>query len=276
MFVCKSCEKSFSKKYNLERHSSSCKGKPIIKDFKCEYCLKSYTTKGILKTHKMSCLSFYTEKANKEKLIKDRMKDKLKIQELENKLLKEQLKAAPKVVNNNITNITNNITTNNKTVNKYILLYGMEPLDLSQERFDNIIEDKYTYMTHVNCKLVTEIILKFLSNEQDKVVGLLTDESRMKIKCIDDNLKIQTLDPQTFVDLCKASKPMKNKTEEYIDKNDSEHKEGVKRGTDLRKDASMLISRLKEHKHKFLQKNKKRSLAQIEDDNGTKIIFVED
>jgi hypothetical protein len=224
----------------------------------------------------MSCLSFYTDKANKEKLIKDRMKDKLKIQELENKLLKEKLKASSKVVNNNITNVTNNIITNNKTVNKYILLYGMEPLDLSQKRFDNIIEDKYTYMTHVNCKLVPEIILKFLSNEQDKVVGLLTDESRMKIKCIDDNLKIQTLDPQSIVNLCKASKPMKEKTEEYIGKDDPEHEEGNKRGANLRKLPGMLISRLREYKHKFLQKNNKTKALQVEDDKGTNIIFVED
>jgi hypothetical protein len=266
MFVCKSCTKNFKSKYSLERHYNCCKRKPIITDFKCEYCLKYYTTKQNLQVHKEDICKV---KKNKEKLFETKLK--LKDQEIE--FLKEQLKAAPKVINN--TNIINNIT-NNKTVNKYILLYGMEPLDLSQKRFDNIIEDKYTYMTHVNCKLVPEIILKFLSNDKDKIVGLLTDENRMKIKCIDEKLKIQTFDPQSFVDLCKASKPMENKTKEYIDKNDSEHKEGVTKGTTLRKDASTLISKMKEHKHKFLQKNKKRSLAQIEDDNGTKIIFVED
>jgi hypothetical protein len=266
MFSCKICTKIFKSKYNLERHDKSCKGQPIITDFRCDYCFKYLCKKQSLEEHKEIC----KVKKNKEEILET----KLKLKEIENELLKEQLKAAPKVVNN-ITNITNNIT-NNKTVNKYILLYGMEPLDLSQKRFDNIIEDKYTYMTHVNCKLVPEIILKFLSNEQDKVVGLLTDENRMRIKCIDDKLKIQTFDPQSFVDLCKASKPMKSKTEEYIDKNNPEHKEGVKRGTDLRKDASMLISRLKEHKHKFLKKNDKRALAEIEDEDETKIIFIEE
>ena len=54
-FTCKDCEKNFKSKYNLERHSSSCKGKPIITDFKCEYCLKLYARKSTLNTHKEIC-----------------------------------------------------------------------------------------------------------------------------------------------------------------------------------------------------------------------------
>jgi hypothetical protein len=265
MFSCKTCTKNFKSKFSLERHYNCCKGIPIITEFRCDHCLKYYTTKQNLNVHKEICKS----KSSKEELIEV----KLKLKEQEIRFLKEQLKAKPKV-----TNIINNITTTNKTVNKYILLYGMEPLDLSQKRFDNIVEDRYTYEAHIKTKLIPDIILKFLSNDKDKVVGLLTDDNRMKIKCIDDKLKIQTLDPNSFITLCNESKPMKKKHKEFIDigADDYEYKEERERSDTLKSTPSVLLSSMKGYKHKFLQKNNKSKTLQVEDDNETNIIFVED
>ena len=275
MFTCNSCTKNFKSKYNLERHDKSCKGKPIITKFKCEYCFKYLCKKQSLEEHKEICKS----KKIKDELFetKDKLfETKLKLKDQEIDFLKKQLKAAPKVVNT--TNIINNITTTNKTVNKYILLYGMEPLDLSQKRFDNIVEDKYTYQTHIKTRLIPDIILKFLSNDKDKIVGLLTDENRMKIKCIDDKLKIQTLDPESFITLCNKSKPMINKHNQFLEigADDHEHVENRARANLLKSDTGILLSSMKGHKNKFLQKNNKAKALQVEDDNETNIIFVED
>jgi hypothetical protein len=263
MFSCKSCTKNFKSKFSLERHYNCCKGKPTIGDFKCEYCLKTYTRNSSLKVHKDTCKG----KSNKEELLEV----KLKMKELENKLIKQELNAKSQIINNT----TNNITNNNKTVNNYTFLYGMEPLDLSQKRFDNIVENRYTEEVHKNLRLVSEVILKFLSNDKDKIVGLLTDENRMKIKCINDKLEIEVHDPNTLIGFCKSSEPLKNKSEKYMEKDYEANSKEYSREQALRTTPSVLLSGLKFHKKKFLRK-KKTADNLIEDDNGTRIIFIED
>jgi hypothetical protein len=259
MFSCKSCTKNFKSKFSLERHYNCCKGKPTVSNFKCDYCLKTYTRNSTLKVHKETCKI----KTSKEELIEV----KLKLQEKEIELLKEKMKS--NTINNNT---TNNIINNNKTVNNYTFLYGMEPLDLSQKRFDSIVENRYTEEVHKKVRLVSEVILKFLSNDKDKIVGLLTDENRMKIKCINDKLEIEVHDPNTLIGFCKSSKPLQNKSDKYMEKDyEANSKEYLKEQT-LRTTPSALLSGLKFHKKKFLRK-KKSADNLIEE---TKIIFVED
>lgn len=266
MFVCKSCTKNFKSKFSLERHNKSCKGKPIITDFRCEYCLKYYTTKQNLQVHKEEICKV---KKNKQELLEAKLK--LKDQEIENKLIKQELNAKSQIINNT----TNNITNNNKTVNNYTFLYGMEPLDLSQKRFDNIVENRYTEEVHRNLRLVSEVILKFLSNDKDKIVGLLTDENRMKIKCINDKLEIEVHDPNTLIGFCKSSEPLKNKSEKYMEKDYEANSKEYLREQTLRTTPGALLSGLKFHKKKFLRK-KKSADNLIEEKEEAKIIFVED
>ena len=54
---CSQCEKSFKKKYHLEKHQLTHSG--IIKSFKCNQCEKSYTSKQNLEQH---CKLTHTEK----------------------------------------------------------------------------------------------------------------------------------------------------------------------------------------------------------------------
>lgn len=232
MFNCKSCEKNFKSKFSLERHSSSCKGKPIITDFKCEYCLKMYARKSTLKTHKEVC---------KEK------DDKIRILELQLEI--EKLK-------NKSNNTINSHNTTNNTINNY---YGMEPLDLSQKRFDSIVEDKYTYENYIKLKLVPEVILKFLSNEQDKIVALLTDFNRMKLKCLNENSEVEIHDPESLVNFCRKSEIMNSKVLEYIDKasDEPDKNEEINRENLIRTAPNVMASSLKSHRTKFLQKKKK-------------------
>ena len=72
---------------------------------------------------------------------------------------------------------------------------------------------------------------------------------------------------------------MKEKITEYIDKGktDYENKEGLDKGTILRKNSRMLITRMKEYSNKFIKKNNKLTLKEVNDENDeVKIIFVED
>jgi len=251
-FTCKDCIKNFQSKYNLERHASSCKGKPIITDFKCNNCLKLYSTKWTLQKHKNSCKS----KDDKIELLEA----KLTIERLENQLLKQN---NSKTINSHNTSNSNNITTNN-IINNYSF-YGMEPLDLSQKRFDSIVEDKYTYENYIKLKLVSEVILKFLSNDQDKLVALLTDYNRMKIKCINDKLEVETHDPESLINFCRKSKIMNDKVKEYIDKaiNEPDKNEEISRENCIRTEPKVMASSLKSHRNKFLYKKKKVEEASI-------------
>jgi hypothetical protein len=239
-FNCKDCEKNFKSKFNLERHYNSCKKKPIITDFKCEFCPKSYSTKWYLQQHEKKC---------KEK------DDKIKILEL--KLEIEKLKNKNNKTINNITNTNSHNTTNsNNTINNF---YGMEPLDLSQKRFDSIVEDKYTYENYIKLKLVPEVILKFLSNEQDKIVALLTDFNRMKLKCLNENSEVEIHDPESLVNFCRKSKVMNSKVLEYIDKaiDEPDKNEEINKENVIRTEPGVMASSLKAHRTKFLQKKNK-------------------
>ena len=236
-FTCKDCTKSFKNKFTLERHGSSCKGKPIITEFKCNYCLKQYATKATLQRHDSVCKS--KEKDDKIKILEL----KLEIEKLKNK----------SVINNN-TN-SHNTTTNNNTINNF---YGMEPLDLSQKRFDSIVEDRYTYENYIKLKLVSEVILKFFSNEKDEIVALLTDFNRMKLKCLNENSEVEIHDPESLVNFCRKSNIMKSKVLEYIDKAyDTGKKDEADRENVIRTEPGKLASSLKSHRTKFLQKKKK-------------------
>jgi hypothetical protein len=245
-FTCNSCTKNFKYKCTLEKHFNCCKGKPPVTPFKCEYCLKSYTRNSSLKVHKETCNS----KENEIKLYEL----KLKLQEKEIELLKEKIKCNNKTTNNTT---NNNITNNNNTINNF---YGMEPLDLSQKRFDSIVEDNYTYENYIKLKLIPEVILKFLSNDQDKLVALLTDFNRMKIKCLNENLEVEIHDPESLVNFCRKSKPMNSKVVEYIDKAyDTGKKDEADRENIIRTEPGVMASSLKPHRTKFLQKKKKNN-----------------
>jgi hypothetical protein len=252
-FTCKDCTKSFQSKYNLQRHSSSCKKQPIITEFKCNNCFKLYSTKWVLQKHKNACKS----KDDKIELLEA----KLTIERLEKEILKQN---NSKTINSHNTTSNSNNVTNNNIINNYSF-YGMEPLDLSQKRFDSIVEDNYTYENYIKLKLVPEVILRFLSNDQDKLVALLTDFNRMKIKCINENLEVETHDPESLVNFCRKSKIMNSKVLEYIDKasDEPDKNEEINKENCIRTEPKTMSSSLKAHRNKFLNKKTKVREARI-------------
>ena len=251
MYDCEFCKKSFSKKFNLERHLKTCKRQENTLTYKCDLCLKSYLTEWYLEDHK--CKSKIKKKDTISSLKKqiDELKDKI-----------ENQKQGITTINNNTT-INNTTINNNQHINNLITL-GAEPLDLSQQRFDSIVDENYTYDIFKNgYKLVSNVILKFYSNNEGKVVAILADNERMKLKCINLNGKVVTHDPDTIVRYCDESEPLKTKSIQYEEMNSYDIYWNKKdyidevslRQRNIRKIPKYMKKSLKAHKHLFLSKS---------------------
>lgn len=206
MLSCSYCKKEFKLKHHVKRHEDTCKSNENNNKnvFKCKSCGKIYTTKWYFEDHSVKC------KPKKKPLENSIKKD---LQELKNELKQEIQATFKKVETKNVYNV--NIK---NYIQKNVFMNGLEPIDLSQDRFDNIVDTNYTYEVHKKVSLVPDVIVPFFSNEKGEVVAMLSDRSRMKIKCIDSrDLKIKYHDSQSLVDMCKASKPLITKRQEYID-----------------------------------------------------------
>jgi hypothetical protein len=193
-FMCEKCDRAFSKKSNLKRHLEICKGK---KDpYNCEACGKQYSMEKFFFEHKKKC-------NNNQLNILHKKIDKMTLDLTD---LKSQKQVKQTVINN---------ITNNKYVQNNMIMYGMEALDLSQERFNEIVDKDYTYQVYTNYGIVDNVFLKFFSNDEGKVCVMLSDRDRMRLKCIDKNTGIIYHDPKSMVGMCKSSEPLKIKNKEY-------------------------------------------------------------
>jgi hypothetical protein len=96
-----------------------------------------------------------------------------------------------------------------------MLLYGLKPLDLSQERFNEIVDNKYSYKVYTNYGIVKDVFLNFFSNEEGEVCVMLSERDRMKLKSIDKDKGVIYHDPKSIVGMCSSSEPLKEKTKEY-------------------------------------------------------------
>jgi hypothetical protein len=138
MFTCKTCNKTFARKANLENHSMKifpCK--PVekkseieenISENSCEFCKKIFSTKfNLNKHHKGHCKS--KKETEQKKLDEITMMNKLKEMFLTN------------LQNTNITNnnITNNNITNNITNNIQLNIYSAGKEDLSRLSKEDVI-----------------------------------------------------------------------------------------------------------------------------------------
>jgi len=200
MFQCSYCKKEFSRQYNLDRHLTVCKmntDNPII----CSTCNKEYKTIKRYNIHIEKCKKQDLTTLKKKKLEKDIELTECKIKAIKNKLKK-----------------SNTTVTNNTYVQNNINIYGLEPLDLSQQRFNTIVNNKYTYDSFVQYKLVKDVIIPFFSNDEGKVCAQISDRSRVKVKCIDKDKGIVYHDPVTIVGICKNSEPLQEKNDEYFNK----------------------------------------------------------
>lgn len=190
-YICNICNNNYSSKFNLKRHKEKCNSEKKL--FKCE-CSKEYSSEKYFIDHKSKC-SYLMLKEMKENI----------------ETIKNEQQRAKETVNN--INITNNIQAN-------FIIKGntVSPLDLSQSRFDRIVDNNYTYKVYENNSVVRDVIIPYLSTDDGKPSAVITDKSRMTIKCVDINNKLVTHDPKSIIGMCVSSKPLEEKNSIYEEK----------------------------------------------------------
>lgn len=201
--ICKFCNKSYSSKYNLNKHIKTNKkclelrGKENDK-FDCIGCCKFFTAKYTMEKHIKNCENY------KLKILENKYVEQIKILEskyieqikiLESKISKkdedilkltEKIASIPKTINNNT----------NTTIDNSIKMNMIPYNTLS----DNFI--KYTFMNNFNehhllegqsgvAKFVSECILTTKDKDgKDKKLMVCTDPSRRIFKTIDNSGEI--------------------------------------------------------------------------------------
>lgn len=89
-------------------------------------------------------------------------------------------------------------------------------LDISQKRFDTIVEKNFTYDVYKNQEIVDEVIMKFFLNEEGVNVATLVDKRYMILRILDKDTGNYVYNtPEDIQNICKNSIPMMEKMRDY-------------------------------------------------------------
>lgn len=201
-FSCSKCKKNYSSKFSLFRHSINCNKTNNI-SYDCKGCNRSFLSKQNCINHEKSCIVYLNEvNTTSKEQFKKQIKEELKYEIL--KEIKEELKAEileelkGKHISKSITNIN-----------------GLIPIDLSQEKFDNIVNNIYTYEVYSSNTFIPNIILNFFRDDKGIIRAILTDKERFIIKCINTENIVVNYNTNSILQLCSSSKVLNDKLEEY-------------------------------------------------------------
>ena len=174
MNTCEKCNRTYSTKFNLNKHLKKCQTENV-KPFKCD-CSKEYSSEKYFIEHKSKC----------SYLMLKEMKENIETIKNEQQRTKE----------NKTVNINNYIQAN-------FIIKGnvISPLDLSQSRFDRIVDNNYTYKVYEKNTVVRDVIIPYFLTDNGNPSAVITDKSRMTIKCVDMNNQIVTHDPKTIINI---------------------------------------------------------------------------
>jgi hypothetical protein len=223
MLTCEFCLKEYSTKSNLKYHIKTNKKCIVLRGetleskevFNCEYCDFTTLTKSALKSH--SCKNkteFEVKQENSDlKAENKKMEEAIKLlekqikkSEIENKKLsflqvelktqKEYTSKLEEKIEKHESNLLSlaSKTTNTSNVRINNIYNNLEPLDLSDERIRNEVEDNFTD-NHFNdgikglARFTKDYILK--STEEGKTKYICSDTSRGIFKYIDENGLLQ-------------------------------------------------------------------------------------
>ena len=157
-----------------------------------------------MKRHEETC------KVKEEAILLDKKIELAKTEEtvLDKKIELKKLEASISINGNkNTAHIDNSNTTINIS------------LDISQRRFDAIVDEKDTFDVYEAQRIVDKVIMPFFCNEEGVNVATLTDRDRMILKILDESTgKYVKKSPTDILSICKKSVPMKEKTDEYEDR----------------------------------------------------------
>jgi len=202
-FECKRCHRSFTRKYNLERHEDKKKQceenkqimtkknapkrtithlKRIITQnnaFECNHCNRIFKRNWDLKRHLKTCKEkIKTEKKEEEDKKLEILNAKIKLLEL-----KKALNITNNTNNNNSTNSTNNTNSNNTVnINNNIILndYGKENIDfLKDQKYKKLISgilkhgingmQKYISYKYCNPNQPENMTIKYTNQRSNKL-----------------------------------------------------------------------------------------------------------
>jgi hypothetical protein len=250
-YICDTCNNTYSSKFNLKRHQGKCNSEK--KPFKCD-CSKEYSSEKYFIEHKSKC----------SYLMLKEMKENIETIKNEQQRTKE----------NKTVNINNYIQAN-------FVIKGnvISPLDLSQSRFDRIVDNNYTYKVYEKNTVVRDVIIPYFLTDNGNPSAVITDKSRMTIKCVDMNNQIVTHDPKTIINMCVSSKPLEEKHSIYEEKYTKDiygnpiniFVEDASYKTEMIKKHHIMKKHLYNYSNRFLQK-KPKELEPLE----ANIRFIED
>ena len=244
-YKCEFCKKTFTSKASLIKHILTCKKKSEnefenletenntlkkeVEDLKNAHKKELEELKNIHKKevenvkeetkrldlkHKMTLREInleFTKKLEKEKEINKTL-DNVNISlKTEIRLLREQLTTS----NSQVQQLNERLTVLTVTQNNTIVNNTFNGINLSQQRFDKLIEDDYTFeLYEKGSEGAKTLIIKFLYIDEDITVEV-TDESRDKIKVRDRFGNKKVINFNTLLNLCRGSSILVNTLQRY-------------------------------------------------------------
>jgi len=238
-YKCEFCNKLFNIKSSLTKHTVSCKKKSEnefeqletenktlkkeLEDLKnthkkeleiAKETLKEETKRLELK-HKLTLRELnleFTKKLDKEKETILALNNEILYLKYDVKSLQKLLDSSNSQVqhlNERLTTVLT-VTNNNTIVNN-----TFNGINLSQQRFDKLIEDDYTFeLYEKGSEGAKTLIIKFLYIDEDITVEV-TDEARDKIKVRDRFGNKKVINFNTLLNLCRGSSILVNTLQRY-------------------------------------------------------------
>ena len=189
----------------------------------CKFCNKVFFSYQRRKTHEEICsVKEFREKIfeshNKEiNILKELHREELeqkdsKIEELEQKVEFYKLKLELKTKEyEELASKSHSHNIEEKVEKNNIVL---DPIDISQVRFDKIVEEKYTYELYKEKNSLKTLLLDLFSNKNGIQV-VLSDMSRGTLKYTNLNYKQSRINSEMIHSLILKSSSLKNKLEEF-------------------------------------------------------------
>ena len=96
-----------------------------------------------------------------------------------------------------------------------LIEYNITPLNLSQERFNDIVKKHYTYECFKKTSMDIDVIHTFLRNDKGQMCAILEDKENMILQVVDEDLNIVNLYPKDFCNYFSNSQIFQDLTYKY-------------------------------------------------------------
>jgi hypothetical protein len=233
MFICEHCGSELKTLSNLKQHQKTVKSclkiqtqknlQPQLEEITCKYCNRTFTKKYNYESHINLCKGKDKHFLEQEKHEVEHLKNTVMSLSLQLSQIKEILEQK----DNQLTTLTLSLkekddfidklikkSSQNKSLNANTIINqnNYYNIDISQERFNQLIKSKYDFnLYEKGGEGGRQLIIEFLSNTQNRYRAEIADYARNKIKLINiDSQEVTFIDNNTLFSLCKNSEPLKD------------------------------------------------------------------